>query len=215
MNPDIEFHVYTLIIHASIFTKLILLFLLTISVVSWAIMLHKYLFINNYKSDLAHFLKTLTNQANIAYLEDSCVHFSQGSAKRIPILLLSFIRSRKQGKLIFNPDSILNTAAMQEANRLKKGMGILATSANISPLIGLLGTVWGVMYAFINIRLEGSANITAVAPGIAEALITTIAGFCVAIPAMAGHSFLAVWINLCMDYLDRISEYAVYIFGKE
>ena len=67
------------------------------------------------------------------------------------------------------------------------------------------------MYSFINIGQQGSASIAAVAPGIAEALITTIAGLIVAIPAMAGHNFLTGGINNCLDYLDRISEYALFV----
>ena len=94
-------------------------------------------------------------------------------------------------------------------------MGILATTANISPMIGLLGTVWGIMYSFINISRQGSASIGTVAPGIAEALITTLAGLLVAIPAMVGHNFLTTWINQCMDNLDRITEYALSFFPKE
>jgi biopolymer transport protein TolQ len=211
LNSSLELSVYKLIINSSIFTKLILGVLLIISIISWAIMLHKYLFINTYKSQTFQFLKTLTSQANPAYIEDSCMHFSSGCAKTMPILLLRLIRSRNQGKLNVSPEAILNNAAMHEANKLRKGMGILATSANISPLIGLLGTVWGVMYSFISIGQQGSANIAVVAPGIAEALMTTIAGLCVAIPAMAGHNFLSGWINLCLDFIDRISEYALTI----
>jgi biopolymer transport protein TolQ len=104
---------------------------------------------------------------------------------------------------------------MHEMNKLQKGMGILATTANVSPLIGLLGTVWGIMYSFINIGERGSVSIDVVAPGIAEALITTLAGLCVAIPAMVGHNFLSVWINNCMDIIDRISEYAISLFIEE
>ena len=211
LNSSIELSVYYLIVNSSIFAKLILFILLIISVFSWAIMIHKYLFINRYKSELSHFLKTLANQANRAYIEDSCVHFSTGYAKRMPILLLKLIQAKNQGRLNIPTGPIINNAVMGEANKLKNGMGILVTSANISPLIGLLGTVWGVMYSFINIGEYGSASIAVVAPGIAEALMTTIAGLCVAIPAMVGHNLLSVWINLCLDIHDRISEYALSI----
>ena len=211
MNPSLELSVYRLIMDASMFTKLILLVLLIISVLSWAIMLNKYLFLNGYRSHISLFLKSLTGQADLAYIEDRCSHFSNGSAKTMPILMLRLIRARSQGKLNIHPRPIIDNAATHEANRLKHGMGILATTANISPLIGLLGTVWGVMYSFISIGQQGSATIAVVAPGIAEALMTTIAGLCVAIPAMAGHNFLTGWINNSLDSLDLISQYAVSI----
>ena len=214
MNSTLELSAFKLILSSSLFTKLILLFLLSISILSWAIMFRKYLFIKRYKSDLAHFLKTLTNQKNIDYLEDCCAHFSTCKAKTMPIIILRLIRSLQKGNILFSSESIMNNATMHEADKLQKGMGILSTTANISPLIGLLGTVWGVMSSFMSINQQGSANIAVVAPGIAEALMTTIAGLCVAIPAMAGHNLLSIRINTCLDYIDRINEYALSFLKK-
>ena len=65
----------------------------------------------------------------------------------------------------------------------------LATSSNLAPFFGLLGTVWGIMIAFFQIGHHGSADLTVVAPGIAMALITTVAGLLVAIPASAGYNY--------------------------
>ena len=211
LNSSIELTVYRLLLNSSMFTKLIFLILLVISITSWAIMIHKYLFINSYKSEINRFLKTLTSQSNLDYIEERCTHFSNGPAKTMPILMLRLIRSWNQDSLKVPPKAIIDNAILHEANQLKKGMGILATSANISPLIGLLGTVWGVMYSFINIGQQGSASIAVVAPGIAEALMTTLSGLCVAIPAMAGHNFLSGWINNCLDSLECIGEYALSI----
>ena len=63
-------------------------------------------------------------------------------------------------------------------------ISVLTVSAAVGPLLGLLGTVWGLVHAFMSISQKQSADIVTVAPGIAEALITTIAGLCVAIPAV-------------------------------
>jgi len=185
------------------------------SVISWAIILHKYLYVKSYRSQISRFFRTLTSQSSVAFLEDSCVHFSKGSARTMPVLLLKIIKTIGQGRKIHSPEAIINNAAMHEMNKLQKGMGMLATTANVSPLLGLLGTVWGVMYSFINIGQQGSASIDTVAPGIAEALITTILGLCVAIPAMIGHSFLTGRINNCLDYIDRTSEFARSLFTDE
>ena len=68
-------------------------------------------------------------------------------------------------------------------------LGFLATCSNLSPFFGLLGTVWGIMVAFFQIGQHGSADLTVVAPGIAMALITTVAGLVVAIPASAGYNY--------------------------
>ncbi|MFC1528404.1 MotA/TolQ/ExbB proton channel family protein [Candidatus Latescibacterota bacterium] len=211
MNSTVELSVFRLIIDSTLFAKTIFSILLIISVFSWAIMINKYIFVSRYKSELSRFLKTLANQANRGFVEDCCAHFSTGYAKRLPILLLRLIKSKNQGKLTISPEPIINNAIMFEANKLKQGMGILASAANISPLIGLLGTVWGVMYSFMSIGEQGTASIAAVAPGIAEALTTTIAGLCAAIPAMTGHNLFSGWINECLDSHDRISEYALTI----
>ena len=68
-------------------------------------------------------------------------------------------------------------------------LGFLATCSNLAPFFGLLGTVWGIMVAFFQIGQHGSADLTVVAPGIAMALITTVGGLVVAIPASAGYNY--------------------------
>jgi biopolymer transport protein TolQ len=211
LNSTVELSVLRLIIDSTLFAKTIFFILLIISVISWAIMINKYIFISRYKSELSRFLKTLANQANRGFVEDCCLHFSKGRAKRLPILILRLIKSKTQDNLKISPEPIINNAINYEANKLKQGMGIIASAANISPLIGLLGTVWGVMYSFISIGQQGTANIAAVAPGIAEALMTTIAGLCAAIPAMTGYNLFSGWIHECLDLHDRISEYTLTI----
>ncbi len=73
---------------------------------------------------------------------------------------------------------------------LDSGQTFLATASSISPLLGLLGTVWGILEIFRSIGLEGAASMTGMAPGLAEALITTVAGLMVAIPANLAYNFL-------------------------
>ena len=81
MESTLEMSVIGLIINSSIFTKAILSLLLFISVVSWAIMIQKYFFINIYKSDISRFLKTVSNQSGLNLIEEACMHFSKGAAK--------------------------------------------------------------------------------------------------------------------------------------
>ena len=76
-----------------------------------------------------------------------------------------------------------------EAARLSRFVPFLATTAAATPFIGLFGTVWGIMNAFANIGATGSTSITAVAPGIAEALINTAAGLFAAIPALVAYNY--------------------------
>jgi biopolymer transport protein TolQ len=78
----------------------------------------------------------------------------------------------------------MQLAAAEEVRRAEKGMSWLATTASVSPFIGLFGTVWGIIDAFSGLGEAGSATLRAVAPGISEALFTTAAGLFAAIPAV-------------------------------
>jgi biopolymer transport protein TolQ len=82
----------------------------------------------------------------------------------------------------------MQVAAQDEVRRLEKWMSWLATTGSVSPFIGLFGTVWGVMDAFAGLGDAGTASLRAVAPGIAEALITTAAGLFAAIPAVIAYN---------------------------
>ena len=85
----------------------------------------------------------------------------------------------------------MQLASSEEVRRAEKGMSWLATTAGVAPFIGLFGTVWGIIDAFSGLGTSGSASLRAVAPGIAEALVTTAAGLFAAIPALiAYNSFL-------------------------
>ena len=75
---------------------------------------------------------------------------------------------------------------------LMKGLGFLATTGNVAPFIGLLGTVWGIMGAFYAIGLKGTATLATVAPGIAEALVNTAMGLFCAIPAVIAYNFFTI-----------------------
>lgn len=211
---SVESSVVSLVMNSTFFTKGILFVLLCFSVISWAIMIHKFFFVRRYAGDIARFLSAITGQNAPMAIEDSCLRFSTGKARALPMLILKLFRASGLGKK--EPvQGAINTAIMNESAYLQGGMGMLATAASVSPLLGLLGTVWGVMYSFMNIGKVGSASIAAVAPGIAEALMTTIGGLLVAIPAMAGHSLISGVINRCLDVLDRVSEIAVAALSRE
>jgi biopolymer transport protein TolQ len=90
---------------------------------------------------------------------------------------------------------ILDTEATGERDRLGRYLPWLATIASVSPLIGLLGTVLGVIDAFVGIARSGSGNLSAVAPGVAEALIATAAALAVAIPATFAYNIFASRLN--------------------
>jgi len=104
---------------------------------------------------------------------------------------------------------VMEEAAAAEAMGLEKGMIVLSTAVAGGPFIGLLGTVWGVMETFSGIANAGSASLTAMAPGVAGALICTVIGLLVAIPAMFSYNFMVTTIRHITQELDGFaSRYA-------
>jgi biopolymer transport protein TolQ len=104
---------------------------------------------------------------------------------------------------------VMEEAASSQAMDLEKGMIVLSTAVAGGPFIGLLGTVWGVMETFAGIASAGAATLTAMAPGVAGALICTVIGLLVAIPAMFSYNFMVTTIRAITQELDGFaSRYA-------
>ena len=109
----------------------------------------------------------------------------------------------------------LERAASAQALALEKGMIILSTAVAGGPFIGLLGTVWGVMETFSGIARANAASLTAMAPGVAGALIATVVGLFVAIPAMFAYNYMVTTIRAITQELDAFaSEYATALEHK-
>ena len=100
---------------------------------------------------------------------------------------------------------VLDAEADEERERLGRHIPWLATIGSVSPLLGLLGTVLGVIQAFIGIATTGSGNLSAVAPGVAEALVATAASLAVAIPATFGYNILANRVNRFDGAMERFN----------
>jgi len=106
----------------------------------------------------------------------------------------------------------LERAVSAQAISLEKGMIILTTAVAGGPFIGLLGTVWGVMETFSSIAIKQAASLTAMAPGVAGALIATVVGLFVAIPAMFAYNYMVTMIRAITQELDNFAtEYATAI----
>jgi len=107
-----------------------------------------------------------------------------------------------------NPSAVgvqMQVAAGDEVRRLEKWMSWLATTGSVSPFIGLFGTVWGVMDAFAGLGDAGTASLRAVAPGIAEALVTTAMGLFAAIPAVIAYNYYLGGIRAIAARMDSFA----------
>jgi biopolymer transport protein TolQ len=110
---------------------------------------------------------------------------------------------------------VLEKEEAEEREELAQGVATLAVIGSVSPLLGLLGTVIGVMDAFLGITRTGSSNIMAVAPGVAEALITTVAGLFVAIPAVIAYNHFVSKLNLVGGELEGFSSEFIGTLARE
>jgi biopolymer transport protein TolQ len=106
---------------------------------------------------------------------------------------------------IANVERALRRATRQEITRLERSLTFLATTASATPFIGLFGTVWGIMNAFLGLSVTQSSSIQAVAPGISEALIATAAGLFAAIPAVVAYNSFSRQINVLAVEMDSFS----------
>ena len=102
--------------------------------------------------------------------------------------------------------AVVDRNVADEALVLEDQMGLLATAVSAAPFLGLLGTVWGVMDAFSGMAQSGSAALSAVAPGISGALLTTIVGLLVALPSMVGYNLLSSRIRRISVQMDNFAQ---------
>ena len=102
--------------------------------------------------------------------------------------------------------NMIDRNVASQALMLENNMGFLATSVSMAPMLGLLGTVWGVMDSFGQVAIVGTATLSAVAPGIAGALLTTVIGLLVAMPSGVGYNFLSNKIRRLTVELDNFAQ---------
>lgn len=110
---------------------------------------------------------------------------------------------------------VLETQVDAEHDQLGRFIPWLATLGSVSPLLGLLGTVLGVMDAFIGIAVGGAGNISAVAPGVAEALVTTVAGLAVAIPSVIAYNIFTARQNFVAAELEGFARELIVTLARE
>jgi len=109
-------------------------------------------------------------------------------------------------KAIEHVKRTLERSVAQESLKLESGLILLAIAVSGAPFLGLLGTVWGVMSAFSYVAMQGKADLATMAPGVAAALVTTVAGLLVAIPSMFGYNWLVHNLRVQTVELDNFAQ---------
>jgi biopolymer transport protein TolQ len=189
-----------LVAGSTFFGKFILLVLLVLSLMSWAVFIDKARTLARVRSGHMEFwrrFESMLDGQGRSGLEDWC----RGAAD-LPLCNLWL-----EAGGLDNAPAVRRAServAYLETENLERYLILLSTTVTISPFLGLLGTVWGIMSSFWGMASMHSANLTVVAPGIAEALITTIAGLAAAIPAVIFYNMLVRKIDLVANELDRL-----------
>lgn len=183
--------IWNLIAQSDFITQLVMIVLLGMSVSCWAIALYKLILLGIKQKQCDEVLKDMRKATNNSEL----IAIAQEHKKTLPgVVLVQLLAAAKQAKdmgsvdiLQLQSESILDDTMYHEESYTS----VLNISASIATLLGLFGTVWGLIHAFVRISEKQSADIVAVAPGISEALITTIAGLFVAIPALIFSQYIS------------------------
>jgi biopolymer transport protein TolQ len=195
------------------FGKGIVIFLFMVSIYLWSTMLSKSRQVKQYQKENKEFYDLFESTSSVVdavTLEtNDCALFriySCGIRKTMQIFHIDnneAVTVCNQGRIPRDTSSEERKAIMAaiessmntEMIELEKSMGHLATIVGASPFLGLLGTVWGVMAAFVGMAQQNSADIGALAPGISGALLTTVCGLLVAIPSVIGYNNINAEIN--------------------
>ncbi len=191
--------------------RVVIFILFLTSIISWSVMFTKFAQVRTAERTGTDFLHALRGESQFAEI------FRKGLTwHNCPLYELYLAGCRGiQGSTGASDSSkvellqgALERAVAEQVVRLESQISILGTVVGAAPFMGLLGTVWGVMDAFTGIALAGSANIGALAPGIAAALITTVVGLVVALPSMVGYNILVANIRrLTMEMENFASEF--------
>ncbi len=183
--------------------RLIVIILLGFSIVSWAMILLKYQFLRRAEKEshafLAAFRKTkdideLTRHAESNKYSPLATLFIDGLRETDSIVktLPNGVVTEEERPIISQEiERSLKITTQDEIVYMERYLAFLGTTGTVGPLLGLFGTVWGIMDAFYGIGLKGAGDIGALAPGLAAALINTISGLFVAIPAVIAYNYFA------------------------
>ena len=187
-------------------SKGVLLSLLFMSIACWTLFIYKLILISTKRKQLAGALAQLQHLRTL----DEVFALAVRHTNTLPGYLINSMLTFLKSELELNKARAMKALSTDQYDQLHEysyqlvddtiaqeeyTLPFLSASAAIAPLIGLFGTVWGLIHAFIGISEKQSADIATVAPGIAEALITTLAGLLVAIPALAMFVYLQMQIR--------------------
>lgn len=199
--------------------RAVLLILVGFSVGCWGIAFAKGVEMRRARKQSARFIEIFWDAKNLGTIQVASVDLKESPVAQVFRAGYQELQRLTKGKRgnpggedevaefggIENVQRAMMRARTQEVTRLERGLTFLATTASTAPFIGLFGTVWGIMTAFMGLSTTTSSSIQAVAPGIAEALIATAVGLAAAIPAVVMYNRFARQVRVLSSEMDTFS----------
>jgi len=206
MQAPNEISLLSLLLDASFPVQLVMLLLVVISVLSWTYIFSKRAALKRAHAQTRSFEDDFWAGGDLTVLQQSIAgrRSEHGALARIfDAGMTEFLKARRNTTgsaeaILDGPRRAMRATYQREMDSLESHLNFLASAGSVSPYIGLLGTVWGIMHAFIGLSSMQQATLAAVAPGIAEALIATAIGLFAAIPAVVAY-------NRYTNEIDRLS----------
>ena len=210
-------------------TRIVLLILVAASLFTWWLIFHKWKQFREVRLQGDRFLECMERAQRLDDAYKAILSLPESPYGRVFRQGVNFFSELRPGALREGATPIeglsltqlealrlvLEKEEAEERDELAHGLGWLATIGSVAPLLGLMGTVIGIMNAFLGITSAGSSNIMAVAPGVAEALITTVAGLAVAIPAVIAYNQFVAQLNLVSGELEGFSSEFIGTLARE
>lgn len=194
-------------------TVMVLTVLFVLSVLCWAVFFGKWLRIRAKKRELTVLIRSLNKLSNADEMLVCATQTQQGIGGDLLVGTVQFMTVLESQQTASNKakqwlvlDNYLEQTLDETIARQESYLPFLSTTASVATLLGLFGTVWGLIHAFVRMSEHQSTDIATVAPGIAEALIATLAGLAVAIPALVMYNYLACQTRAVQDMLARIAD---------
>lgn len=193
-----EMSFFKMIWEAGFVVQIVILILFAASILSWSVMINKFLLYRQLKRHMDSFEKLFWSGKSL----DEVYRMLAGETPfhhTTAALFLSGMREWRRSQkanaahgigMQTRISKVMDITLNKECDNLEKSLNILATIGSTAPFIGLFGTVWGIMTSFQAIAISQNTNLAAVAPGISEALLVTAIGLAAAIPAVIGYNRL-------------------------
>ncbi|HXC38733.1 MAG TPA: protein TolQ [Burkholderiales bacterium] len=196
MNVTQDLSILTLVWNASAVVQIVMALLLIVSFMSWYWIFRKAFAIRGARTQTEKFERDFWGGADLGALYQSAVNnrHATGALERIfeagfrEFLKLKGSRGAEPGAIVDGARRAMRATYQREMDNLEAHLAFLASVGSVSPYVGLLGTVWGIMHSFRGLSNVQSATLAAVAPGIAEALVATAIGLFAAIPAVVAYN---------------------------